>query len=122
MDNEIHARLAHKCELLAQQLDRISQGLFFVEGNKEAVKMKDFLVDSFLDIEFIVSGRSSKSYRNARITMEYGGPTIHIDTDCGKIIGGWGNNHHETFLYRDTLNSIDDAAAEMWESLPSRDN
>jgi len=81
-------------------LNDIVLGLLDEDDPESTMTAKDYIKTS-ISIEYIVDDK--KDYLGARILMEYGGPTIWINTRSMTVEGSWLGNSFTGHYYHDEM-------------------
>lgn len=86
------------------------------EDALEAVSLYDYFEDC-LDIEYRVTGRARDALRSVCIMVACGGPNIYIDTATKNVELYWWGDRASYPLLSDTVDAVNDWAAEYWACL-----
>jgi len=94
-------------------LEEIESGYFDTDYQPgDIISAFDYLAD-FLDIEYIVNGKSD--YLGANVVVTYGGPNIWINTRKRTVEGAWGSDT-VSMAYHDDVMGLDGTLEELWAS------
>ena len=83
----------------------------YCEEELEEQGIIDYFEDA-LDIEYRIG--SDKGYRSCKILVAFGGPSIYIDTQSGKVELYWWNEEGEAWIDDKVVNAIDEFMEELY--------
>ena len=83
-----------------------------VAGTSEFGDIAEYFSDA-LDVEIICDLRGD--YREARIALTIGGPSIYLNTRTNCIEGYWWSDSAEYHVNRAAVDAVDEYFEEIWE-------